>query len=365
MPEQKATPRVFFEAWRGRYADNPRAIFEHLLNDESDSWTFQWATTPGAARPTGLDPRARTIPRNRAAYFNALMSASHLVTNDMMPRMPPRIKPLEYVQTWHGTPLKRIGFETESKAVSKRYLQRLERDVRRWSYLLSPGPEITLVLRRAFGYEGDVIESGYPRNDVLLSATADLTRQRVRDSLNIGESTRVVLYAPTWRDNRVGPDGRPAWVPQFDLSTVGRQLDDTVILQRLHPVVQAGAPPSSGPIIDVSGWPDIADLYLAADVLVTDYSSAMFDFAVTDRPIVLYPFDLGSYERDCRQTYWPLQEIAPGPLVTTAADLSEVLSDAGLSRLPSSTSYRVFRERFLPNDDGRASERVIRTVFHV
>lgn len=351
-----APTTVLFESWRGRYDDNPRAISETLSSLRPDL-TPRWVTT-GSEVPAGVS----TVRRNRVAYFRDLATVRHFVNNDMTPRIyPPHRRFETYLQTWHGTPLKRIGFDTESHAVPQQYFDRLERDVARWTHLLSPSAEITAILRSAFRFDGTVLEVGYPRNDILVGQRGEQLRSQTRKRLGISAEQQVVLYAPTWRDNALTTDGSPAWVPDFDLaSLLPRLAEDTVILQRLHPVISAAAPASPSPQLrDVSADPDIASLYAAADVLVTDYSSAMFDFAVTGRPIILFPFDKGRYERECRATYFDIDDIAPGPVVTRVAALGDELQ--GLEEFESAyqSRYARFVRRFLPHEDGRATARAI------
>lgn len=350
-----ASTTVLFESWRGRYDDNPRAISERLGSLRPDL-TPTWVSS-GSTLPEGI----RTVRRNRADYFRHLATVEHFVNNDMTPRIYPPGRRFEtYLQTWHGTPLKKIGFDTESHAVPQKYFDRLERDVARWTHLLSPSPEITDILRSAFRFEGTIIEGGYPRNDILFGQRGEQLRSGTRQRLGIGAEQRVILYAPTWRDNALTA-GAPAWVPDFDLSALLPKLaGDSVILQRLHPVIATSAPASPSPRLrDVSTYPDIAALYAAADALVTDYSSAMFDFAVTGRPIILFPFDKGHYERDCRATYFDLDDISPGPVVTTIEALGDELQELDDIGATHKARYARFRHRFLPHEDGRAAQRAI------
>lgn len=357
-----ASTTVLFESWRGRYDDNPRAISEAMGSVRPDL-SPRWVTS-GSSLPEGL----RGVRRNRANYFRLLATVDHFVNNDMTPRLYPSGRRFQtYLQTWHGTPLKRIGFDTESDAVPQQYFDRLQRDVARWTHLISPSPEITEILRSAFRFQGTVLESGYPRNDVLFGRCGEQLRNRTRQRLGIDAGEQVILYAPTWRDNVLTSGGAPAWVPDFDLSgLLPRLARDAVILQRLHPVIAASAPafPSSR-LRDVSAYPDIAALYAAADVLVTDYSSAMFDFAVTGKPIILFPFDKGRYERDCRGTYFDIDEIAPGPVVTRLDDLGDALQALDDFEASYTLRYSRFRDRFLPYEDGTAAQRAIEGSFGV
>ena len=171
---------VLFESWQGAYSDNPRAISERLGELRPDLRRL-WSADGDVPAPA-----ARFAP-NGARHLRAMGRAGCVVTNVSMPdfwRKPPGVK---YLQTWHGTPLKRIAFDIERPSFPghRRHLARLARDVARWDYLVSPNAFSTGVFRRAFRYDGEVLETGYPRNDVLSSPAAGPTRSAVRAALGL------------------------------------------------------------------------------------------------------------------------------------------------------------------------------------
>lgn len=351
--------RVLFEAWRGRYADNPKAISQYLSRHMPDVQQT-WVHTPGlSSPPAGMV----TVRRQRPGYFAALATTPVYITNDMSPRMPARRPGALYVQTWHGTPIKKIGFDSLNPGPQfKKYLRRLRRDVLRWDLLLSPSAEITELLRSAFDYSGEVLETGYPRNDALFNATP-FRRQQSRAALGIPSGHRVVLYMPTWRDDLIDEAGKPIWSAEFDARHLSRALGGGwVVLSRLHPVVTQHSVDSGEGVLDVTHVPDVTELYLAADALVTDYSSAMFDFAVTGRPIVLHVPDLDDYRDRIRGMYFDLAEMSPGPLTASWEATAVALQESLLATGPDAT-YRRFRARFLSQEDGRASQRVVERLF--
>lgn len=357
--EGKPVSGVMFEAWRGRHADSPMAISEALLTLRPDLKHW-WATSDGVAPRPGV----RAVRRHSPNYFRRLLTADYLVTNDIITKHLVKGPGVEYVQCWHGTPLKAIGHdEVEPKyRGGAAHLRRVDRDVAKWDYLVSPSSTCTALLRSAFHYDGTVLETGYPRNDVLVRDDGSI-RERVRRHLEIAEDTIAVLYAPTWRDDSKGPDGRllqPEWL---DLGLMRRGLPDTVLLSRLHPNLRATAEALPGFTIDVGAHPDIAELYLAADVLVSDYSSAIYDFAVTGKPIVLFAPDLEHYRNELRPLYFDYEEWAPGPITSTTCELVEVLRDLDDVKRSAAARYGRFRETFCPFDDGHASERVVEAVF--
>jgi CDP-glycerol glycerophosphotransferase len=242
-------------------------------------------------------------------------------------------------------------------------LDYLEHDIARWDHLLSPNPVTTPRLRKAFGYEGPLHETGLPRNDVLSSPDKDAVRARVRAELGIPDGTTAVLYTPTWRDDLVFEGGGEKKDFDFpiDIADFTERLgEDHVLLLRLHNMVSDRLDvPEGAPVRDVSSWADIADLYLAADLLVTDYSSTMFDFAVTGKPLLFFTYDLDDYRDRLRGFYFDLAEVAPGPLIATSDELLTAIADLDAVVAESADRYTAFQQTFCVLEDGHATERVL------
>ena len=342
---------VVYNSFRGRFSDSPRAIYEQLVR-----------TAPSGHVWIGDGPRS--VQPNSKAYFRALGRARYVVTNVQMASNLIKRPGMVYLQTWHGTPLKRIGLDNERWRENPAALKKMVADVGRWDHLVSQNPFSTDIFRSAFGFEGEVLETGYPRNDVLSAPDREAIRARVRRELGIADGQRVVLYAPTWRDADVDADGAYRFTPALDLARIAEALgDDHVLLLRLHYLLSAALGDLGPHVRNVSDLPDIGELYLAADVLVTDYSSAMFDFAVTGKPMVFFTYDLADYGEKVRGFYFDLAAEAPGPLCATSDELGEALLRVEGDAERYAGAYARFRERFCPFDDGRASARVVERVF--
>ena len=348
---------VVFSSWNGRWSDSPRAISEHLERTGAPV-RQQWILAPGAGeRPRDVECLAPGSPEARSA----LEAARYIVSNDVLPLDFVKRDDAVYVQTWHGTPLKRIGYDVidpQFPGHEHHYAVELARDVARWDILLSPNTYSTKILRQAFRFDGRMLESGYPRNDALLAATRDAVRTRVRAALALGDDACVVLYAPTWRESF-------EMTLELDLRQLHASLgDEVVVLVRAHGLTADNAVLTAGPgRRDVTRWPDIAELYLAADVLLTDYSSAMFDFAITTKPQLFFTYDLEDYRDRLRGFYFDFEREAPGPLLRTTADVAQALHDLPLVTDTYRDAYERFSQRFCDRDDGRASARVVEAVF--
>ena len=355
---------VLFESWQGKqYSDNPRAISEELQR-RGDSRRRVWIVRD---RSVPVPPGVDTVVRGSAEYYRALGTARWLVANDSTtPHMVKRPEQI-YLQTWHGTPFKKIGFDIAAIHFrNKSYLDELPAEVSKWNSLLSPDPLSTEILRNAFHFTGTMLETGYPRNDVLVASDAAAIRARVRESLGIDASARVVLWAPTWRDHQYDNAGRYTIAMNDDIRRLAASMDGTgVLLFRGHHLVSGSIENASvrALVRNVSDYPDIAELYLASDALITDYSSAMFDYAVLGRPILLYAWDLNEYRDHIRGFYVDFEQTAPGPVMTGVDDVIEALADLPAFAAAHRTRYELFVGRYCSLSDGKASARVVDRLF--
>jgi CDP-glycerol glycerophosphotransferase len=357
---------VLFVSWKGKQCgDNPLGIAQELRrrgDDRERLWVVNDWSVPV---PEG----DQAVLRGTQEYYDALARSRYLISNDDM-QLPFRKRDGQvYLQTWHGTPLKRIGFDISNPQfiMGTAYFDHLARDVAQWDLLVSQNPFSTPVMRRAFRYDGEICEYGYPRNDLLHHSGTPELAARVRARLGLPEGRRVVLYAPTWRDNQVYSNGRRyRFDMRLDLERAWRALgEDHVFLIRGHHQMADDVPAGMRPgfALNVSAYPDITELFLVADVLVTDYSSAMFDYAVTGRPMVFFTYDLAEYRDSLRGFYFDFEAEAPGPLLETSADVIDAVRDIGAVAGGYRDAYQRFAARFCPLDDGKAAARLCDRLF--
>jgi CDP-glycerol glycerophosphotransferase len=363
--EQPLRDVVLFQSWGGKeYSCNPRAIYEEMRRQgraESALWVRR---DTSVEIPDG----ASWVLRGSREYYDALATARRIVTNDVLPPYYTKRAGSSYLQTWRGTPLKRIGFDVESLTRnSPRQLADLAHDVSSWDRLISPNAYSTRLFREAFRYTGTVLETGYPRNDVFSAPNVEELRSGIRQRLGLAPDQRVLLWAPTWRDDQRDEKGR-YWLPMpFELSTWDRILGpNDVLLFRGHQLLRetsGGMLRGLRSVRNVTHYPDIQELYLAADVLITDYSSAMFDFANTGRPMIFYAWDLDTYRDTVRGFYFDFEKEAPGRLVTDLGGLHDAIRDIDATPRESADRYARFVEKFCALDDGKAAARVVDAMF--
>ncbi|MER5624206.1 CDP-glycerol glycerophosphotransferase family protein [Streptosporangium sp. NPDC002544] len=357
---------IVYVAYDGRqYEGNVRAIYEERVR-RGDAGEHIWVVKDGAFTPPGPaelgfgEGEGPTVVRAGSREHYAVLARSrYVVTNGFLPPWFRAREDQTVVQTWHGTPVKRLGNDLPHMSRDPRppAWHRQAVEVRGWDLLVSQSPWATRVLRKAFGYQGEVLESGYPRNDVLVAPDRDEMAARMRARLGIAEGARVVLYAPTYRDY----DRKNASI-RLDLAEAHRVLGPGhEFLIRAHSM-QAAPNVPAGLGRDVTTYPDITDLLLITDVLITDYSSVMFDFAATGRPMLFFTHDLQRYSSK-RGMYLDLAAEAPGPLLSTGAEVIKALRSIDEVTAAHAERYDLFQRTYAPRDDGKATARLVDHVF--
>jgi CDP-glycerol glycerophosphotransferase len=347
--------RIVYNSFHGRYACNPRAIYERLAS--APPFEHIWLAADDHLDTFPEDVLTVDIDGGEAAAV--LEGADLLVANTHTEVEWDKRPGTTYLQTWHGTPMKRIHRDVLWAPEGR--LDRLDRDVAKWDVLLSPNHVSTSRLRQAFSFTGDVWETGYPRNDALLSSGAADRRAALRAALDLTDGQTVVLYAPTWRDDEFFADGDAPIGYGLDVHAyVDAMPEDHVLLVRAHNIVSARASRDNPPEVrDVTHYPDVRDLYLASDVLVTDYSSVMFDYALTGKPMVFFTYDLDNFRDQIRGFYFDFVPDAPGPVVRTLEELVHALTTVTSWRSTYDRHYDTFRAAYSSLEDGAATDRVL------
>jgi CDP-glycerol glycerophosphotransferase len=343
---------VFAAYWNRGYSCNPAAIHRtalHLVGGLRTLWVVK--RDAAAAMPGGVDYVHPATPE----YFDAIARAGVLVNNVNWPNNVVKRDGQVHVMTHHGTPLKKMGLslqEAEGREKTDDFDAFMKRCAR-WDYSIAANPFSTRAWDAAYpGLSFESLETGYPRNDVLAAAGPDDVA-RARQSVGLEEGDVAVLYAPTHREYET--DGSEL----LDVDALAARLGpEHVVLARQHYLEDAALAAGAGRIRDVSAHPSVEELCLAADVLVTDYSSIMFDYAVLDRPIVIHAPDWDVY-RAKRGTYFDLMEQRPGPVANTPEQVASAIAGGD----PDSPARAAFRAEFCALEDGGASERVVRKVW--
>jgi CDP-glycerol glycerophosphotransferase len=346
---------VYAAYWYRGVACNPAAIHAkaaQLAPDVRGVWVVE------AAHAEQMPPGVSYVVAGSLAYYRILARARWLINNVNFPDFVRKRAGTIHVQTHHGTPVKVMGVEQAAYPVggSDVDVDALMRRCDRWDYSITANPHSTEVWEREYPSRFVTLEYGYPRNDRLALA-GPAQRERARRAVDIPPDAMAVLYAPTHREYQAG------FEPMVDLEELADGLGPGVeVLVRAHYFYRSTGAPAHPRLRDVSAHPDIEELLIASDVLITDYSSVMFDFAVLDRPVVVYAPDWDTYVRTRGVTFDLLAE-PPGVVATTPPDLVDAFRTGEVWDDTATKARAQFRNRFCALDDGHAAERVVRRVF--
>jgi CDP-glycerol glycerophosphotransferase len=313
-----------------------------------------------------VPPGGIPVVANSAQHVELLGSARYVFDNVHQPDFTTKRPGQVFVQTFHGYPFKAMGRPYWAKAGYPRHrIESFDRRMEDWDYTVSPARYATPLLREAFGLTGEVLEIGYPRNDVLVDDQAAEARARTRAALGIAAHQRAVLYAPTYRDDLSTSEFSSRMVDFLDIGEFSRAVGpDTVLLVRGHAMNARvdSRVARRGNVIDVTDHPEISDLVLASDAAILDYSSLRFDYAVTDKPMIFLVPDLESYKEKARGWLFDYEPTAPGPLVASTAEVLGVLRDLPRSTARYAADRERFRAEYMELEDGRAAARLIDAV---
>ena len=358
--------KIVFCNFSGRgYGDNPKYIAEeiHKRNLNID---MVWLC---ADKETIFPPYIRFVKMWSLRHYYELATAGAIVSNVRIDLGVEKRKKQTYLQTWHGTPLKKLAFDIEVPEGTTFYRSGMNeemmhetyaQDVKKYNYMISPSAFTTEIFQSAFRINRErLIETGYPRNDFLTNYTEEDVLN-IKKKLGIPLDKKVLLYAPTWRDNSYITKGYTFKLEvHFDKwqKILG---DEYVIVFKPHYLIvnDFDIDQYQGFVYFVEANEDISNLYIIADALVTDYSSVFFDYAILKRPIYFYMYDLIHYRDELRGFYLDVYHDLPGDIIEDENQLlEEIKKGYDYQRLDK------FNQRFNNHEDGKASKRVVDIVF--
>ncbi|HAR91972.1 MAG TPA: CDP-glycerol--glycerophosphate glycerophosphotransferase [Eubacterium sp.] len=270
-------------------------------------------------------PKISIVKYETFSYYKTLAKAKYWVLNSNTRKF---LKPNEeqvYIQTWHGTPLKKIGLDVPGSDLDYAH------EGEKFSYMISPSKYCSEKLVSAFGLQGRediVLETGYPRNDALFTFDQAKVNSILRE-LDVPRGKKIILYAPTFRDNKRSEVSGYENASGLDFDKLKEQIgDEYIILFRAHYFVAKNMDFEKYKdfVIDVSDYEDVNDLYIISDMLITDYSSVFFDYANLKRPIIFYMYDYEDYKANARDFYLDQNEL-PGPITKTQDELVKAIEE--------------------------------------
>lgn len=353
LPIQKN--KIIFDNFAGKgYADNPKYIADELLNRKQDLDLVWLINDMNQVLPKGIRKVKYNSIKSLYEYATAKVIVDNIRNSHLMRKKEGQV----YLQTWHGSKaLKNIEKDAEDK-LSSRYIKEAQYDGAITDGIIADSGIQEKVFVRAFylNSNAEILRFGLPRNDILIkNKKNEQLYKHIRNKLTIPQNNFVVLYAPTFRDN----DSLDAYIDNYDelikkVETIfGRNC---TFLVRMHPNVNLGEVnfSSNENVINVSSYPDVQELALASDCLITDYSSIMFDFLILEKTVFLYSPDLNTYisERGLSNEYYKL----PFQRANTIEELKECIENHNENEYLSLT--KKYLEQCSDYNDGRAAARV-------
>lgn len=265
---------IIFESFFGKsYSDSPKYIYEYLAKNYPDKYRFIWVIN----KKTEIPYKHKEIKRFSLGYYYYLARCKYLVFNGRQPVWMVKREGNIFLQTWHGTPLKKLVFDIDDiSSATPKYKQQVYKQSREWDYLIAPNAFSSETFRRCFMFDKTMLETGYPRNDILHAPDRKQIAVHIKKKLRIPEDKKVILYAPTWRDDEFYAKGQYKFELHLNLEMMRRELgQEYVLLLRTHYFIADSIDVSAleGFAHNVSKYNDISELYLISDILITDYSS--------------------------------------------------------------------------------------------
>src|SRR5699024_1953645 len=339
-------------------------IYEYLNKNNSEItsvWSFK--------EKTKIPGNSKQVKKQSLRYYYKLAKAKYWVTNARMPNSIKKRDNCIYIQTWHGTPLKKLAGDLDNVSMPGTnpvtYKRNFSNETAKWDYLISPNEYSSRIFERAFWFKGELLEYGYPRNDILYNRNSPEEINALKTKLNLPLDKKVILYAPTWRDDEYYSKGNYKFSLKLNLHEMQQSLgDEYIIVLRMHYLIASNLDISEYPsfVFDFSNYNDISELYLVSDILITDYSSVFFDYANLKRPVLFYTYDLEKYQNQLRGFYLNMYEALPGPLLETSKELLDAIENIDLINQNYAERYEAFYERFCSFEDGKASSKVVENI---
>ena len=315
-------------------------------------------------------PNAKIIYYNSPQYFYYLSRSKFWVFNCKMPNHLIKKEEQVYLQTWHGTPLKKLANDINigadktfyrTQVTKAQMAESYKNDSAKYDYFVSPNEFSTGKFESAFQVDArKMIETGYPRNDFVTNVTPEEI-EALKVKYKIPTDKKVILYAPTWRDNNFNSKGYVQEL-KVDFNKWYEQLgDEFVVIYKPHYlIVNKHIDKSLNKFLySINENADINDLYVISDLLITDYSSVFFDYANLNRPVMFYMYDVVEYGSEIRGFYLDIYEDLPGAIITEEDELLSEIKNLDTYTQETKQKLDVFNERFNYLQTGDCSKRVV------
>ncbi|MCM1272093.1 MAG: CDP-glycerol glycerophosphotransferase family protein [Clostridium sp.] len=346
--------RIIFESmWGTKYSCNPQALYEYIDKHYPEYeciWSLEDPRTP-------IKGKGIRVRRGSQKYFEYLATAKYFVNNVNFEDAYVKRKGQIEIQTMHGTPLKTIGLDVtedfSTEAVREKYIKKNSR----WDYLIVQGKFMEEKGYDCYRFNKKILTTGYPRTDRLFH-TDNAKLSVLKQELGLPLDKKLILYAPTWRvKNRFDM--------MLDLEKMKETLkDEYALLVRLHHFSTGGytVPADDEFIFDLGDYQYVEDLYNISDILITDYSSVMFDYALLNKPMIFFTYDMEEYCDKLRGLYIDFEKEAPGTLAFTSDEVINAIVNVEEEQKKNRDRIESFHSKFLTYENEKSCEKVVQEV---
>lgn len=306
---------IVVQSFDGRaYSDSCKYVIEYFRNNSIDDYTFYWVSKTNTCDDLPDDKRIKIVKKHSLKFCFVCLTSKIIVVNILPERYLPLRKSQKVIDIWHGMPYKKLS-DTSTFSKGNSF------DV--CSVCLSHNEFYTNeVLHNTFSYYGEILNCGIPRNDILFDNSRSDIIKKVREFCGLDSDTKILLFAPTFRGKFVDTD------TNLDYNSLHNSLVEKfggkwAVLFRAHPMLKLNTDKIEK-VINVSSYADMAELLYASDILITDYSSSMWDFSLTEKPVFLFAPDIDDYAGD-RGFYVDMRTL-PFPLAVSNEELCTAVS---------------------------------------
>lgn len=355
---------VLFQCYRGETAsDNQLAIHQELTRRGTDLKLYWGVLNSNVVVPDNAIP----VIIGSKMWYEVLAGVKYLCNNIDFDRFFEKKSHQRFLQTFHGHAFKAmgIGFWEDKGFNTWEVDSEVARRNTAWDSIVLPNNESVRYYEEQYRFEGEYLVTGYPRNDMIVNGSAIEAKAKMESVYGIPSDKKLLLYAPTWRDSSATGAWSATMFDELDIEKLADSLgDDYVLLIRGHNynLREQSRVKRSASVVDVTDYPEINDLILAADVALVDYSSLRFDWALTMKPMLFFVPDMEEY-LSLRPGLFPYEESAPGPLLSSTDEVIAAMADLSSYDDQYGAELEIFNARFNGLSDGAASSRVVDTFF--
>lgn len=341
--------------WGREFSDNPKAIYDYM-SKEYPNMRYIVPLQDTLQKVEITSKNTQIVKINSWRYLYYLARGKYFVNNVNFPDYYQKRKEAVEIQTMHGTPLKRLGLDNPGE-IPEHQIEKFIQKCKRWDYLTIPSDYVGEIAKSAYHFDGVFLKIGYPRNDSLFENSESI-RNELLTKYGLQKNKKVILYAPTWRVK--GNFSMP-----MDLHKMKEELgNEYILIIKLHHYMVAN--------FSLEGLEDfaylfdkgsiISDFYKIADMLITDYSSVMFDYAILKKPMIFFTYDYDNYKDNLRGMYFDFKKDAPGPMVETTDELIDEITHILDYQMKYAEKIEGFTKKFIQYDTGDASRELVERV---